>query len=276
MATNPYEYYNDILGIQARFIFEGEYAHEESLRLIGERGLQLRVERGSIIRLRNRGPGSPALLKWDTLPDQWQSLCIQAFGEPKEKVRKTLFEEHYIRDYKAVDWFTRFRFEDGDLPLHPDKQTEYVLNASVLNTARTLYEKRRSRRIELGIETGSAWNSIVRECVAFKSKQPHTLPEHPDRLRRIFNEYGKGGYSKLISKRHGNDNARVVTYDTELFLNELFADYTYKPNMMEVAKRYEGFLSGDVEVINNATGEMYDPEDFPRLSHGTVKFYLEK
>jgi len=275
MAANPYEYYHDTLGIQSRFLFDGKFAHEESLCLIGARGLQLMVDRKSIYRLRNCGPGSPALLKWDSLPDSWKNLCVQSFGEPQKRVRKSLFEEYYIRDYKAVDFYTCFRFEDGSL-LHPDKIEEYVLNASVLNTAARLYEKRRSLRIDLKIETKSTWYSIVGDCVDFKRERAHTLPEHPDRLRRLFKQYKKSGYSVLISKRHGNDNARVVTFEVELLLNELFAEFRHKPSMADVAAMYEGFLSGEIDVINNATGELYNPNEFPQLSAGTITSYLAK
>jgi hypothetical protein len=56
----------------------------------------------------------------------------------------------------------------------------------------------------------------------------------------------------------------------------MFAYQTDKPTATKVSRQYEGFLTDYVEVINNSTGEMYDPKEFPKLSQATIKNYLAK
>lgn len=275
--TNPYEYHNDILGVQSRFLFEGENAHPESLCLIGERGLRMRIERHSIVRLRNRAPGMPVLVKWVSLPDAWQKLLIKAFGAPQKLVRESLFEQHYTRDMEAFWFFSTFRFPDNTT-LKDDKIEEYTLNASVLNTVAIINQKRRDYRKKLNKDGGLSgiWEIITAETVRFKDKHPHTLPGSADRLRKELNGYKREGYASLISGKHRTANAKIVTPEVEDLLNGLFADYQSKPTMTDIASQYEGFLAGKVEVINNTTGELYNPADFCKLSTGTIRKYLSK
>jgi hypothetical protein len=49
---SPYEYHEGKLGIQGRFLFGGEDAHPDSLCLIGIRGLQLKINREQIYKIR--------------------------------------------------------------------------------------------------------------------------------------------------------------------------------------------------------------------------------
>lgn len=274
-VVTPYEYYNDVLGVQARFIFDSDNSHEKSIRLIGERGLQKRIENNRLKKIRATAPGMPMLISWQSCPETWQNLLIKAFGEPKAQIRKSIFEQHYTRDSKAFDFYSVYRFDDG-LPLDDNKVEEYTLNASVLNTMLTLYDKRKTFIKALKGETNSIWSIIQREVSNFRHIQHHTLPEAQENLQKEAAKYRKSGYSAIISKKHRNSNARKVTPELELFLNSLFADFTYKPNKEEIARTYEGFLNGYIEILNNNTGELYKPSDFPRLSISTITTYLAK
>jgi hypothetical protein len=62
----------------------------------------------------------------------------------------------------------------------------------------------------------------------------------------------------------------------ELFLNNLFADRQKKPTMADITGMYSGFLNGQIEVINNMTGELYNPDDFEPISPSTIYNYLSK
>jgi hypothetical protein len=273
--TVPYEYYNDQLGVQARFLFDGENAHEKSLKLIGERALQLRIKRKNIIRLRHQAPGYPMLVLWSSLPVAWQDLLTKGFGEPQKQVRRSLFKQHYVRDARFFDEYSSYRFPDGS-GLPDEKVDEYTVNASVLVAMQTIYDRRRKYRRELRHTAGGAWKSVCFEACNFRDEVLHTLPDSPDRLRKELAKFRREGWKGLISKHHRNNNARVVTPKVELFINELFADFTTKPTKAEVERRYNGFLDGYVEVINNETGEQYSPKDFPRLSPSTITSYLSK
>ncbi|MDR3350733.1 MAG: hypothetical protein LBN98_03665 [Prevotellaceae bacterium] len=273
--VTPYEYHNDRLGAQARFLFDGENAHERSLKLISARSLQLRIQRKNIIRLRNNAPGCPMLVLWSSLPLAWQNLLIKAFGEPQKQVRRSLFAQHYVRDARFFDEFSRFKFPDGS-SLSDDKVDEYTVNASVLATIQTIYDRRRKYRRELRQNVGGAWESVCTEARNFKAEVLHTLPDSTDRLRKELAKFRREGWRGLISRHHGNNNARVVTPDVELFINDLFADCVAKPTKVEVERRYNGFLDGYIEAINNETGERYNPGDFPALSASTITSYLSK
>lgn len=274
---SPYEYYSDTLGVQARFLFDGSNAHEKSLCLIGERGLQMRIKRKSMYRLRNNAPGMPMLINWATLPDSWKGLLVKTFGEPTKQIKQTWFEKLYERDMKAFDFYTTYLFPDNST-LDDDKIEEYTVNASVLNTIAKIYDKRRDIRKQMRLEVSDIWSIITAESNRFRDKQvkAHTLPDSVSRLREKLNKYKKEGYGYLISKKHKNANARIVTDDIEIFLNCLFADYEYKPTMSDVASQYDAFLAGYVEVINNVSGEIYDPKGFCKLSTGTIRNYLSK
>ena len=280
--VTPYEYYDDKLGVQARFLFDGEHAHERSLKLIGLRGLRQRIQRKGIGRLRRQAPGYPMLVLWSSLPVAWQNLLIKAFGEPQKQVRKALFARLYVRDSRFFDQYSAFKFPDGS-HLSDEKVDEYTVNASVLATMQTLYNDRRKYRRELRHGAGelrpgegSAWDGVCREVRLFREEVLHTLPDSHDRLRKELAKFRREGWRGLISKHHKNNNARLVTPEVELFLNDLFADCTTKPNKAEIERRYSGFLDGYIEVINNETGEQYNPSDFPKLSTSTIFNYLSR
>lgn len=280
--VTPYEYYKDQLGVQARFLFDGEHAHERSLRLISECCLRQRIHRKNIDRLRRQAPGVPMLVLWSSLPAAWRDLLVKAFGEPQQQVRRSLFERHYVRDARFFDEYSAFEFPDGSR-LSDEKVDEYTVNASVLATMQALYNDRRKYRRELRHGAGelrpgegSAWDKVCEEALHFRHKVYHTLPNNNDSLRKELAKFRREGWKGLISKHHRNNNARVVTPEIEVFLNELFSDFVTKPTKAETERRYNGFLDGYIEVINNETGELYTPGDFPRLSTSTIMNYLSR
>jgi hypothetical protein len=57
-------------------------------------------------------------------------------------------------------------------------------------------------------------------------------------------------------------------------LNDLFSTLGHKPTRTEVARMYDAFLAGYIEVINNETGELYDPKEYKPLSYNTITNYL--
>ena len=282
----PYEYHNDQLGIRANVLISGESADENSLVLIGERGLQHRIENGYIKRLRMRGPNTPALVKWDTLPRDWQKLLVETFGEPQKQVRQSLFEKHYSRDSRAIEFYTNYQLTDGKL-LPDDVIDEYTLNASVLNTVETLYKKRYELRKSLRGGVADVWTTVTNECNRFRDKQSHTLPANAASLRRKLKDYKKDGYEALIHGNFCNKSALKVDETVMDLLNSMFAHQSYKPTATDIARQYEGFLSGYVDVVKNmkfdrTTGEIlkqseiYDPKEFPKLSQATITNYLAK
>jgi hypothetical protein len=271
----PYEYHNEQLGIRANVLISGEDADPSSLVLIGERGLRHRIENGYIKRLRMRGPNTPALVKWDTLPRDWQKLLVETFGEPQRQVRQSLFERHYSRDSVAIEFYTNYQLQDGKFL--PDAVIdEYTLNASVLNTAETIYKKRYELRKSLRGGVADIWTIVTNECNRFRDIQGHTLPANAASLRRKLKEYQKESYEALIHGNFCNKSALKVDESVINLLNSMFAYQSDKPTATQISRQYDSFLSGYVKVINSETGEVYDPKEFPKLSPATITNYLAK
>lgn len=271
---SPFEYYNNILGVQSRFLYEGRKMAKESLKLIGERGFRHRVKEEKIIRLRHPGTNSPALVVFESLPPDWQRILIEKFGDPPKQARQSLFSKYYVRDTSAYDYYLKkYKKPDGTY-LDDDKIEEYTLNASVLNLLNKMRAMRKSFRKELRGGTADVWESLVNDCTAFKREVHHTLPEKPRPLYNKLSKYNKEGYISIIHKGICNKNRAKVDKYIEDFLNDMFAEQSDKPTAIEVARQYEGFLNGYVTVVNSETGELYEPKEFPKLSRSTIMNYL--
>jgi hypothetical protein len=275
MNNNPYEYYNDQLGVIAGFLVEGRGQQPDSLCLIGDRGLRHRIRSGKLKRLRPNGPNTPMLVEWLTLPPQWQREIIEHFGEPVRQIKQSWFEKHYRRDTEAFEYYMTYKLESGRLL--PDAVIEeYTLNASVLNAVKDVFNNRYEIRKTMRGMVRDVWGIVSDECNRFKDIQPHTLPTNPASLRRKLSEYKKEGYQAIIHGNWCNKSARKVDDIVIEFLNNLFADLHTKPTATEVSRRYDGFLGGYIEVLNNKTGELYNPASFPKLSNTTVTGYLAR
>lgn len=276
----PYEYHNDQLGVQARVLIEGRDADVNSLELISGRALRNRIENNYIKRLRAQGPNTPTLVKWDTLPRDWQRLLVETFGEPQKQVRQSLFERHYSRDPRAIEFYTNYQLTDGKL-LPDDVINEYTLNASVLNTVETIYKKRYELRKSLRGGVADIWTIVTNECNRFRDIQGHTLPANAASLRRKLKEYQKEGYEALIHGNFCNKSALKVDDTVIKLLNCMFAKQPHKPTATEISRQYDGFLSGYVEVmrVDEKTGEileLFEPAGYPKLSDATITKYLAK
>lgn len=275
---SPYEYHNNVLGVQGRFLFTGNKtndSHPDTLGLITYIGFAKKIERGQIIRIRLQGRNTPMLVSFDSLPLKWQEAIVAIWGKAPKLTQQTLFEKHYVRDMAAFDFYTHYKFDDHT-SLDRAKIDEYTINASVLNTIGTVYEMRYKLRKELRGPVNDIWSTIINESNLFKQETGHTLPENERRLREKFNDYKKNGYKCLIHKGHRKTNALKVDDRHIELLKYMFAGIDHKPTYAEVAQTYDGFVSGYVDVINEETGEIYDPKEFSRLSVATVWNHLSK
>lgn len=271
----PYEYFNDQLGVQSKFLVTGRDMDENSIQVIGERGLRHRISKGYIKRLRPNAPNFPMLVSWQTLPPEWHRLLIEKFGEPSKQTKQSWFEKHYQRDTVAFEYFLKYKLQSGHT-LPDTVIDEYTNNASVLNTVAKVYSNRYALRRSLRGQVADIWGIVSAECNRFKDIQPHTLPMNAASLRRKLSLYKKEGYQSLIHKNYCNIHARKVDGDVMALLNSMFASQSHKPTATEISRQYDGFLAGYVEVINNVTGELYDPSTFKKLSNTTITNYLSK
>lgn len=222
-----------------------------------------------------------AALEFDSLPAHIQEYL----GDPRKAGH--ILERYYRTDQETIDFYTTYKFPDMNIGLTDKQQERYITNASVLKAVVLLKADRERERITKGYSTTGIFNSLTADSNSFNSvlkKQfdvEHNLPEHPLRFKEALLKFqsayeisAKEAYTLLIKKYHGNENARIVTDPVINLLNNLFAGTNVKPNPTEIARQYESFLAGYVEVIYTETGEMANSKDFPKLSKGTVTQYL--
>jgi hypothetical protein len=226
-----------------------------------------------IKRVQLGGNGRVMYIDFDTLPSHIQ----HGLGDPR--LVKHVFEKYYKTDKEAVKFFKQYQFQDGSY-LDTDYQDRYITNASVLTTvvlfrADIERDRRKKGQNNNGIDTVLCDHvRTFNKTLQVKHKDGHTLPESLKRFKQVLNEFESKGYKSLISGKHGNDNSRKVTDATLALLESMFATDTTKPTATEVHREYDAFIIGHKEVINNGTGEVYNPADFKKLSASTVKNYL--
>lgn len=229
-----------------------------------------------IKKVQSGGNGRPMLIAFDSLPKETQ----EALGDPR-KISNPL-ELYYKTDAAAVKFYTGYEFEDNTRLSLPH-QDEYIINASVLMAAIKLKEAREFERKSKGGSCKKIMTIICTDVVAFnkalktKHNCQHTLPASEKRFKETFKTFENGfNYASLISGRLKNENRKIVTDSLLQFLNDLFTERVQKPTRTEVARQYEAFLGGYMEVIDQITGEVYDPKDFKPLSESTIINYLGK
>jgi hypothetical protein len=215
--------------------------------------------------------GSPMLVLFDSLDPEIQ----HALGRKCDH----LLERYYKTDGGAVNFYTTFRFDDGSY-LDTTYQERYITNASMIKAIISLREARTAERQSKGGKLTVIGQTLCSDAHSFQPfllarfKVQHTLPENYRRFMDVIQEFEDKGYASVISGNHKNQKARKVTDETLNLLVSLFAGVRQKPTATEVHRNYETFLTGYMEVINNQTGECYNPADFKKLSDATVKNYM--
>jgi hypothetical protein len=217
------------------------------------------------------------LIDFDTLPKYIQ----ETLGDPR-KTNHPL-EPFFDFDADAVRYYSRFKRDNGSY-LTPEEQEKYIINASVMTAVVKLKHARTQERIKMRGSLKGITETLRNDVISFQNslklmtpKKEHTIPPSL-RFKQYLKDFEDNSYYSIIKdpKGTGKENARKVFEPTEKLLNSLFAKQLHKPTPTEVAKTYDGFLNGYVEVYNEITGELYDPKDFRSLSKGTVISYINK
>lgn len=226
-----------------------------------------------IKRIQLGGNGRQMLISYDSLPKEIQD----GLGDPRKCDH--ILERFYKTDGGAVNYFTTYKFGDGTY-MEQEYQERYITNASVLKAIIELRSARQSERKSKGGSLAGIGATLAADAHSFQPtllarfKVQHTLPQNYRVFLEVLHKFESAGYESLISGKHKNQNTRKVTDETLALLNSLFVSDRQKPTATEVHRRYDGFLSGYNTVINNETGECYDPKAFKKLSDATVKNYM--
>ena len=225
-----------------------------------------------------KGLGSYALIEIATMPLRFQERIKLKYGDMKEDVIRNWLGSHYHIDAKARDFYTRFRFDNGDT-LPPEHIQEYTVNASVIEAVMRAMEDATFMR--KAMKAGPVnWGELAGATSYYQAEFGHTLPVSSNRFKKRVNDFKANGYESLISRKFMNQNRRKVTYDIERLLLSIDAQ-PEQPFNTTVWEQYNMFVQGDLELYDPETGEVLNPADFTDkdgnplvLSPATVANYL--
>lgn len=266
----PHEW-NNILVVTKEELIPEFFPSWEALKLKlwrdGKRGYGLRRVR------EGKGMGNEVLIAFDSLPEGWR----KQLGDPRKV--DCILERYFREDSEAVGYFSTVKAGKKGYIL-PERQQEYVLDASVLMAAfrlklariETLTAQGESsplKNMDKYISTAVNNFNYVRHI---KKLPEHNLPTNHLSLKRKMERFEQDGYASLL-KGYDNKNASVKTEKIMKLLNAMYIQKE-KPTQVEVFRLYEGFLNGYVDVINPETGEIYDPSEYGKLSQRTVTAFL--
>lgn len=225
-----------------------------------------------------KGLGSYALVEIVTMPLRFQERIKLKYGDMKEDVIRNWLGSHYHIDAKARDFYTRFRFDNGDT-LPPEHIQEYTVNASVIEAVMRAMEDATFMR--KAMKAGPVnWGELAGAISYYQAEFGHTLPVSSNRFKKRVNDFKANGYESLISRKFMNQNRRKVTYDIERLLLSIDAQ-PEQPFNTTVWEQYNLFVQGELELYDPETGEVLNPADFTDkdgnplvLSPATVANYL--
>jgi hypothetical protein len=226
------------------------------------------------------GNGRKLLVIFDTLPKKIQTALVDP------RIPDHILENYYKIDPEAVRFYTEtFKFEDGD-SLSLDAQDKHIINASILQAVLKLGIARRTERLNKagslrGINT-SLWEDAMSFIELKELQTPDTFFCTLPRSYRSFIDdalkpFKAEGYKGIVKKYKSNKNAlKVRSSKEEKLLNDLFGTQKHKPTSTEIARQYEAFLNGYLEIVSNKTGEVYNPKDYNQIGTSTIANYLSR
>lgn len=225
-----------------------------------------------------RGLGGYVLVEIATMPLRFQERIKLKYGDMKEDVIRNWLGSHYHIDAKAREFYTRFRFNNGDA-LPPEHIQEYTVNASVIEAVMRAMEDATFMR--KAMKAGPVnWGELAGAISYYQAEFGHTLPVSSNRFKKRVNDFKANGYESLISRKFMNQNRRKVTYDIERLLLSIDAQ-PEQPFNTTVWEQYNLFVQGELELYDPETGEVLNPADFTDkdgnplvLSPATVANYL--
>lgn len=225
-----------------------------------------------------RGLGGYVLVEIATMPLRFQERIKLKYGDLKEDVIRNWLGSHYHIDAKAREFYTRFRFDNGDA-LPPEHIQEYTVNASVIEAVMRAMEDATFMR--KAMKAGPVnWGELAGAISYYQAEFGHTLPVSSNRFKKRVNDFKANGYESLISRKFMNQNRRKVTYDIERLLLSIDAQ-PEQPFNTTVWEQYNLFVQGELELYDPETGEVLNPADFTDkdgnplvLSPATVANYL--
>lgn len=231
------------------------------------------------IKRARRGGGRECtlLVDFDTLPPRMK----EALGDPRNT--RHVLEQFIEKDIDAVHFFATNK--PGKVGyIKPERQAQLVKDSEMLKAAIALLEARKRERRVKGIALTSIDKTICEDLISYNAMieelnvrtgdnaLQHTLPTNYRRLMDKIERFKEDGYMSML-KNYNNKSAVVMTDRMKRLLDAMFVQKD-KPTPTKVARQYEGFLNGYVEIIDPDTGEVYNPKEFRTISERTIMAFI--
>lgn len=187
------------------------------------RGATLRqnVYRGNIQSAhRGGGEGGYALYIYSSFPEKYKQRWVERNGDPEEQMHKEMIRSKVQKDEDAEKFFESYRYDKNgeNVPLPDIVQTEYVRNASVLNTLLHDLNRLTSSTNKLNGGRRNLWEILISTCELLREEYGHTLPGSVGRLKALMTKYRPNNYVVLISGKYGNKNTLKIDEEAGRFL----------------------------------------------------------
>ncbi len=238
--------------------------------------------------------GRSLLLNFNRIPSKYRDKIAVKLGTPAVIATVKPFKDKIIMDGNAVAFYSNYTLADGRL-LPDYKAREYAVNASVLNAVKDVYLGMKQSRSKLGRKVDGFWPKAIMAVNEVRSEYQHSLPSKETPLKRTYKGYIDGawrvsksgnkrfvkGYESLISGKYCNDNSRKVNDKVENLIMSLYV-MPNKPFQLQTHIHYTMFMNGQIQVVDQKTGELFNPEDFYEngqpiiISESTVRNYLNQ
>jgi hypothetical protein len=181
------------------------------------------VNRGKIEKVNRACNGKSVDLKFNSLPPHIQELVIVRMPEYNPNKIESLADHIYI-DGDAVRYYANYEKDGRGLSMA--SQEKYVTNVNVLKgMIQWIGERTSFIRARMG-STKQVQKQVILEAIGLRDILGHTLPTHPDRLRKTLNEFKERGYECLISMHEGNSRAsKTNTDDSRAVLETLIGKH---------------------------------------------------
>lgn len=220
--------------------------------------------------------------------------------EKRDKIGDPSIADHALEKiYKTTtdiaSFFSDFKYKDGSYLKDVEQK---IIDASTLVALVKLEGRIENERISLRHSTRGIKKQLWRESTSFnelliqegaknyQEGRAHNLNSSYPRFIKQYSQFKdlylagdvETAFKTLIKDIEGKSKRNAIKLDdaTGELLTLLFAGTKRKPSATEVARQYDGFLDGYVEVINSVTGEAYQPKEYKQLSHRTIKYWLSK
>lgn len=265
------EYYENRLCVTFRELVDSGIMTAGNYKKLKSRG-RLEVVRTA------GGAGTSALIALDSLPEKYFNLACARFKVTTDSALSSWLLEHYSPDPEAIAFF--FDEAKAGIRLTQKQAAQAAVNAAMLNDCLDLVGTPMAYIRYMGPHF--KWEMLSKAVNGIRQKIGHTLPKSRFRLHDRIDLYKEGGYASLVDHRIGNSNARKVNGRTEKLIISL-ACQPNKPFGVSVVDMYNRFISGELEVFDPETGEIFNPEEFKtttgqplKLTAATIYRYLNK